>query len=45
VPFQYINVTKDPTGMKQMLQHTKGGRTVPVIVEGGAVTIGFDGGG
>lgn len=31
--------------MKQMLQHSKGQRTVPVIVEGGRVTIGFDGGG
>jgi glutaredoxin len=31
--------------MKQMLQHSKGGRTVPVIVEGGKVAIGFDGGG
>lgn len=31
--------------MKQMLQHSGGGRTVPVIVEGGKVTIGFDGGG
>ncbi len=31
--------------MKQMLQHSKGQRTVPVIVEGGNVTIGFDGGG
>jgi glutaredoxin len=38
-------VTKDPAGMKQMLQHSKGQRTVPVIVEGGRVTIGFDGGG
>jgi glutaredoxin len=31
--------------MKQMLQHSKGGRTVPVIVDGGRVIIGFDGGG
>lgn len=31
--------------MKQMLQRSGGGRTVPVIVEGGKVTIGFDGGG
>ncbi len=31
--------------MKQMLQHSKGSRTVPVIVEGGKATIGFDGGG
>jgi hypothetical protein len=38
-------VTKDPVGLKRMLQHSKGGRTVPVIVEGERVTIGFDGGG
>jgi hypothetical protein len=31
--------------MKQMLHYSKGGRTVPLIVEGGKVTIGFDGGG
>jgi glutaredoxin len=27
-----------------MLKHSKGERQVPVIVEGGSVTIGFDGG-
>jgi hypothetical protein len=31
--------------MKQMLHHSKGQRTVPVIVERGKVTVGFDGGG
>jgi len=31
--------------MKQMLQYSKGGRTVPLIVEGGKVITGFDGGG
>jgi glutaredoxin len=31
--------------MKRMLEHSKGDRTVPVIVEGGKVTIGFNGGG
>ncbi len=31
--------------MKRMLQFSKGERTVPVIVEGGKVIIGFDGGG
>jgi hypothetical protein len=31
--------------MKQMLRHSKGERTVPVIVDGGTVSIGFDGGG
>ena len=42
---KYVNVTKDPTGMKQMLQHSKGDRTVPVIVEGKQVTIGYNGAG
>jgi hypothetical protein len=36
-------VTKDPAGMKQMLQYSKGDRTVPVIVEGSKVTIGYNG--
>jgi glutaredoxin len=42
---QYVNVTKDAAGMKQMLKHSKGDRTVPLIVEGGKVIIGFNGGG
>lgn len=31
--------------MKRMLQYSKGGRTVPMIVDRGKVIIGFDGGG
>ena len=31
--------------MKAMLQHSKGDRRVPVIVEEGVVTIGWGGGG
>jgi hypothetical protein len=38
-------VTQDAAGMKRMLQFSKGERTVPVIVEGDKVIIGFDGGG
>jgi glutaredoxin len=45
VTVKYVNVTKDPAGMKQMLGHSKGDRTVPVIVEGTKVTIGYDGAG
>lgn len=41
----YVDVTQDAAGLKQMLQHSKGERTVPVIVEGGKVTIGYNGGG
>ena len=40
-----MDVTKDAAGMKQMLQHSKGDRTVPVIVVGGKVAIGYNGGG
>jgi glutaredoxin len=42
---QYVNVTKEAAGFQQMLQHSKGDRTVPVIVEGKKVTIGHNGGG
>ena len=41
----YVDVTKDAAGMKRMLEHSKGDRTVPVIVDGGKVTIGYNGGG
>ena len=40
---QYINVKKDPAGLTRMLEHSKGKRLVPVIVEGDRVTIGFGG--
>ena len=30
--------------MQRMLEHSKGGREIPVIVENGKVTIGFEGG-
>jgi hypothetical protein len=37
-------VVKEPHHIDTMLKHSKGARKVPVIVEGEAVTIGFDGG-
>ncbi len=40
---EYINVKKDPAGLARMLEYSKGRRLVPVIVEGGRVTIGFGG--
>lgn len=43
VPFRYINVKKDPAALERMLVLSKGQRRVPVIVEGGTVTIGFGG--
>ncbi len=44
VPFEYVNVKKDHSGLDRMLKATGGRRDVPVIVEGEKVTIGFDGG-
>jgi glutaredoxin 3 len=43
VPFEYVNVQADAEKLKEMLRHTKGKRVVPVIVEEGKVTIGFNG--
>lgn len=44
VPFEYINVKKDPAQLARMLEYSHGRREVPVIVDGDEVTIGFDGG-
>ena len=41
---EYLNVKSDPKQLDVMLKHSNGARKVPVIVEGGDVTIGFDGG-
>jgi glutaredoxin 3 len=43
IPFEYINVRKDPANLERMLEVSKGERRVPVIVEGEKVTIGFGG--
>jgi glutaredoxin 3 len=43
IPFEYINVLEDPAGLERMLKITKGRRKIPVIVDGGKVTIGFGG--
>jgi len=40
---RYVNVQKDPAGMKEMLAFSKGSRQVPVIVDGTKVTIGYGG--
>jgi glutaredoxin len=37
-------VVSDPDKLDAMLEHSNGERQVPVIVEAGKVTIGFDGG-
>jgi glutaredoxin len=43
VPYRYINVKKERAELERMLALTGGRRQVPVIVEGGRVTIGFGG--
>ncbi len=43
VPFQYINVKKNPEDLQRMLRYTKGRRSVPVIVDGETVRVGFGG--
>jgi glutaredoxin 3 len=43
VPFEYYNVKKSPADLERMLGYTFGRRQVPVIVEGGKVTVGFGG--
>jgi len=40
----YLDVVSDSDQLDTMLKHSKGERQVPVIVEAGEVTIGFDGG-
>jgi glutaredoxin len=39
----YRNVKKSSVLLDEMLNHTRGGRQVPVIVEGGKVTVGYGG--
>ena len=43
MPFEYVNVRKNPADLERMLRHSKGRRDVPVIVDGDRVTIGFGG--
>jgi glutaredoxin len=44
VAVTYVDVKRDAEGLKTMLRHSKGERTVPVIVENGEVIIGYGGG-
>lgn len=41
---QYYDVKSDSAKMEEMLKHSEGIRKVPVIIEGGEVTIGYGGG-
>jgi glutaredoxin 3 len=43
IAVQYFNVKKNPSDLQRMLEYSKGKRLVPVIVDGGKVTIGFGG--
>jgi glutaredoxin 3 len=43
VEVQYFNVKKNAADLKRMLEYSQGRRLVPVIVDGGKVTIGFGG--
>jgi glutaredoxin len=43
VPFEYLNVRKNPPVLDRMLEYSKGVRKVPVIVDGDKVTIGYGG--
>ena len=44
IPFDEINVIDNPAAQKKLLALSKGERIVPVIIDGGKVTIGWDGG-
>jgi glutaredoxin 3 len=44
VEFTEINITEKPDVKKRLLEITGGQRTVPVIVDGDTVKIGFGGG-
>ena len=43
IEFDYINVIEDPLKLDEMLEYSNGNRKVPVIIEGGIVTIGYNG--
>ena len=43
IPFDYVNVRKNPVELARMLGFSRGKREVPVIVDGDTVTIGFGG--
>ena len=43
VEVHYFNVKKNAADLKRMLEYSEGRRLVPVIVDGGTVTIGFGG--
>jgi glutaredoxin 3 len=40
---EYRNAKKSPRDLEEMLRYSNGARRVPVIVDGGKVTIGYGG--
>ncbi len=40
---EYVDVKSEPALLAKMLSHSNGERRVPVIVEGGRVTVGYGG--
>ncbi len=40
----YVDVLGNPQSLQEMLRHSGGNRRVPVIVDRGKVSTGFDGG-
>lgn len=44
VAYLEIDVAKQPDKVSELLEHSKGERVTPVIVENGVATIGFKGG-
>ena len=44
VAYLEVDISKEPDKIADLLEHSKGERVTPVIVEEGTVTIGFKGG-
>lgn len=44
IPFEEINVIDNPAAQRKLLEASRGERIVPVIVDKGKVTVGWDGG-
>lgn len=43
IQFDYIDIIENPAQLQIMLEHSKGERKIPVIVEGDTITTGFNG--
>ncbi len=44
LPFEYKNIGSDPSALQEMQRYAPGQTRVPIIVENGRVTIGYQGG-